>query len=258
MRTVACFLILLAGSFVACSSDDGPNGPAIEVDVNVKHLCGFAVINEAEDRCQEHGDCPGGDLFCWDSGESYHTAGFCRECEDNNQCPSGTQCDHNWCHTPCTATSPDCDAYANWYCTGGFCRKPHDEQTTFGFCNDGNKDLEIYADQTRLYGPAGACVFSRWEWSPAGQATITLAPEECAFLNVKFTPEDVGVHRGFIEILSNSNEHATLPLLLCGEAVEAVCQAAVDNECPDCASCTADDFTSMMSAHNEPDCSSFN
>jgi len=258
MRFLACLLIPLGLLGLACS-DGGKDGPVIEVDVNAKHLCGFGVINGTEDRCEDHADCPGGNMFCWDSGETHHTRGFCRECETDGECPPGLLCDHNWCHTPCTQTDPDCNAHDGWYCTAGFCRKPHHEQMTVSFCNAGNKDLEVYLDQTRLYGPTEACVFSRWEWMPAGQDTVVLAPDECGlYLNVKFTPLDVGMHRGFMEVHSNSIEYNPLLVLLCGEAVNAICQAAVDGDCPDCGSCIDEDFTQMLSQHSEPDCSDFN
>ena len=261
---VFCLLIPLA-IFGGCSDDNGgPDGPLIEIDIsNVKHLCGFGVINATEDRCNDHGECDS--QYCWFSDQPHHTDGFCRQCANDGECPGGLECDHNWCHTPCSQTS-DCGGEENVFCTAGYCRKAHYEQSTFNFCNAGNRDLEVYISQTKLYGPAQACTFSRWEWVPEGLDTVTLAPDECnLYLNIKFTPPDVGVSRGFIEILSNSIEVNPqgsvvnpLPLLLCGDAVEAICQVAIDDQCPDCASCTAEDFTTMMAERSEPDCSDYN
>jgi hypothetical protein len=130
--------------------------------------------------------------------------------------------------------------------------------TEVNFCNDGNKDLEVYLDQVTLHGADDACVFSRFEWAPAGVDTVTLAPDDCGlYLNVKFTPKDVGAFRGFLKIPSNSTKHNPLFLFMCGQAVESVCNVSSDGTCPECTSCLEEDFETLIENEPIPDCSTY-
>ncbi len=247
-------------SFVALGATSGcgttEDGPVIAPDVNVRNLCNFNVSVETEDRCMENSDCAGQYQSCWFSPEAHFQdkKGFCRECEDDGGCSGTTKCDHGWCHEVCTS---DGNCQSNEFCTGGFCRKPHGAGSAISICNDGNKDLEVYLDQATLHGNEDACVFSRFEWAPAG-GTATLAPDDCGlYLNVKFTPNDVGEFRGFIKIPSNSIKHNPLLIFLCGQAVESVCSESQDGTCPGCTSCLQEDFTAMIENEPVPDCSNY-
>lgn len=232
------------------------DGPVIAPDVNVRNLCNYNVSVESEARCQNDADCTGQNQFCWFSPEAHFLdkKGFCRECESDAQCDVGLECDHGWCHKPCTDSAP---CQSNEFCTGGFCRKPHVQGTEINFCNDGNKDLEVYLDQVVLHGNDDACVFSRFEWSPAS-GTVVLAPDDCGlYLNVKFTPEDVGGFRGFIKIPSNSIKNNPLLIFMCGQAVESVCNVSEDQTCPDCTSCLQEDFEALIENEPVPDCAGY-
>lgn len=231
-------------------------GPRIFVDVNIRNLCNYGVSVEVETRCITNDDC-GGTQFCWGSPESHFSKGFCRDCETDAQCPTGEGCDHGWCHTRCTQSTQLQDCPAGEYCTGGFCRKPHTVGGEFELGNAGTENLEVYLNQTRLYGNREACVFSRFEWVP-DQPTVILAPDEFGlYLLVRYTPADVGEFRGVLEIHSNAVNYNPLYIFLCGQAVEAVCYISEDFSCPDCASCLQADFEEILSQKPEPDCTGF-
>ena len=249
------FLIPALAIFLLVGCGTTEEGPMIEVDLNVRNLCNYNVSVENETRCLQNTDCTGTQT-CWFSPEQHFDGkkGFCRECEDDGACDVGLQCDHGWCHKPCTA---DADCETNQFCTGNFCRKPHVEGTEFNFCNRGNKDLEVYLDQVTLHGNDEACVFSRLEWAPAS-GTATLAPDDCSlYLNAKFTPKDVGEFRGFIKIPNNSVNHDPLLILMCGQAVESVCSVSDDETCPECASCTEADFEAILTSEPTPNCDGY-
>lgn len=257
MRALSCLvvfaLVVPLGLAAGCGSDDGPK---IEVNLNVRNLCNYGIIPvEAETRCDEDTECAA-DEYCWtpdDVGDFSYARGFCRKCEMDGNCDMGFGCDHRFCHKPCT-TDTDCSDQAGTFCTGGFCREAHIDGTQFTISNSGNKDLEVYVDQTELFGNDDACVFNRLEWSPAGESTVTLAPDESLYLNVKFAPPETGSFRGFLEIHSNATNIDPLLILMCGQAVEAPCQESIDGPCPACTSCTPDDFEQMLESHPQPNC----
>jgi hypothetical protein len=247
--------VLLIAFLAGCGTTE--DGPIIAPDVNSRNLCNYNVSVENEDRCNTVDDCTGTQT-CWFSSEPHFVdkKGFCRECLDDGACDVGLQCDHGWCHKPCTA---DADCETSEFCTGSFCRRPHMQGTEINFCNDGNKDLEVYIDQVTMHGADDACVFSRFEWSPAGQATVTLPPDDCGlYLNIKFTPKDVGGFRGFFKIPSNSIKGRNpLYFFMCGQAVESVCSVSEDETCPECTSCLEEDFEDMIENEPIPNCDSY-
>lgn len=227
-------------------------------------------VDKCQKPCTAVGDCDAGDFclnsycqdcdqeeFCTPDGLCHKHKGFCRECTSDTSCDVGLRCDHGWCHKPCT-TEDDCDE-AGQFCTGNFCRKAHVQGTEVNFCNDGNKDLEVYLDQVVLYGADDACVFSRFEWSQTGP-TVTLPPDDCGlFLNIKFTPKDVGQFRGLFKIPSNSIRDNLNPLYfyMCGQSVEAVCSVSEDETCPECTSCQPEDFQSILDGEPVPNCDGY-
>jgi hypothetical protein len=252
---ILAFLIacLAFGAAIGCGSTE--DGPRFLVDLNLRDLCNYNVSVETESRCMVDDDCSGQNQFCWFSTEAHFKdkKGFCRECEDDGACDMGLKCDHGWCHMLCTA-DVDCDATE--FCTGSFCRKPH-KGIEFSFSNRGNKDLDVYLDQVTLHGNDEACVFSRFEWAPAG-GTATLAPGDFSlYLNVKFTPKDVGEFRGFIKIPNNSIDFSPMLIFMCGQAVESVCSVSADDTCPECASCLQEDFTAILESEPTPDCTGY-
>jgi hypothetical protein len=253
---IPAFVIALLALGAASGCGTTENGAIISPDVNVRNLCNYNVSVESEDRCMQDSDCTGQYQVCWFSPEEHFQdkKGFCRECQDDGVCSGTTKCDHGWCHEVC-ASDEDCES--NEFCTANFCRKPHMQGTDINFCNDGNKDLEVYLDQVTLHGGDDACVFSRFEWSPP-EGTVTLAPDDCSlYLNVKFTPKDVGEFRGFIKIPSNSIKHNPLLIFMCGQAVESVCSVSDDETCPECTSCLQEDFQTMIDNEPTPDCSTY-
>ena len=252
---IPVLMIALVGAGCGTTED----GPIIAPDVNSRNLCNYNVSVENETRCMLDSDCSGANQSCWFSTEPHFVdkKGFCRECTSDASCDVGLQCDHGWCHKPCT-TEDDCDE-AGQFCTGNFCRRPHVQGTEVNFCNDGNKDLEVYLDQVTLHGAEDACVFSRLEWSQAGP-TATLPPDDCGlFLNIKFTPKDVGGFRGVIKIPSNSIRDNLNPLyfFMCGQAVESVCSVSEDETCPECTSCRPEDFQSILDNEPVPNCDTY-
>ena len=225
-------------------------------------------VDKCQKACTTEVDCDAGDFclsgFCHDCDREYFCTdglchnhkGFCRQCQDDGGCDVGLQCDHGWCRLPCTA---DADCETSQFCTGNFCRKAHTQGTEINFCNDGNKDLEVYLSQVTLHGADDACVFSRFEWSPAGQDTVTLAPDDCGlYLNIRFTPKDVGGFRAFFKIPSNSiKDRNPLYFFMCGQAVESVCSVSEDGTCPECTSCLMDDFEDLIDNEPTPNCATY-
>jgi len=213
-------------------------------DVNVRNLCNLGVSGVDEARCELAAPTCGQDApTCWDPSQAGLTGfvrGFCRQCAQDNQCDPGLTCDHGFCHPAC---SQDADCAAGQACTEGLCRRPH--FTDFSFTNTGGKTLRIDTQATRLLGAADACAFERFEWSEAGEA-IELGAGASAQLRVFFRPTGTGFFRGRIDVASNSGENNPLPLLLCGQAVEAECDAGLGDTCAECLSnCGADDFESL-------------
>lgn len=250
------FTLAVAPALVGGCGSEG--GPKITVNLNVRNLCNYGIIPvEAETRCNigDDSDCAA-DEYCWEPdpvGDFSYTRGFCRTCETDANCDMGLSCDHRFCHKPCT-TDADCTDQTGTYCTGGFCREAHIDGTQFTISNEGDKDLEVYVDQTELFGNDDACVFHRLEWSPEGQGTVTLAPDDSLYLNVKFTPPETGSFRGFFEIHSNASNIEPLQIFMCGQAVEAPCQESIDGPCPSCTSCTFDDFEQLRENKPKPSC----
>ena len=279
------WVLLMSGlAMTGCGSD----GPEIAVGLNVRDLCQRTVSGEPENRCVSDDNCGGN--VCWrpapascttvedcegdeecTGGECIQACtddancregflctesvcqkrGYCRECLSNANCGAG-ECDHGWCHPTC---SSDGDCGAGFFCTGGFCRKPHIDGTSFNFCNNGSKDLEVYLDQTKLYGEADACAYARWEWVPADQTTVVLGPDECSlYLKVQFTPPDTGEYFGYMEIMSNSGSNNPLPLLIHGQAVEAACEEALDAVCEPVCTSTDEDYADIIANRPEPSC----
>lgn len=248
--------LLVSGVFSGC----GENGPKISTHLNVRNLCsGYNVSGEIEARCDDS-DCPLCDsadpdcipFACWHSEDPLYKKGFCRQCDDDIDCPEERpSCDHGWCHATCQ-DSAGCPTGKK--CTQGRCRKPHFSE--FVLCNSGKQDLEIYIDKTELQGGEDACAFSRWEWNPADQATVVLSPGSCdLFLRVLYTPPDVGEFRGLVKVFSNAENIDPLPIVLCANAFEAHCEVKIDQNCPECASCLEKDVDRLMEL-GLPDCSS--
>ncbi len=245
------FLTLGLSALLFMSIACGSSGPVIEVDdVNVRNLCNFSVSGEDEERCNLDplGTCTMGDQFCWDAEDpEYLSQGFCRECAADNNCAAGESCDHGWCHADCSAHG---DCAAGEKCVGGSCRTPH--FTDFSFSNSGSGDLEVYVSQTTLEGDAGACVFTDLVWSKPGDPII-VGPEDSVLLRVYFLPPDVGEFHGIINIMSNDSAMPSLPLFMCGQALESVCTRSVDAQCYDCAECVESVFEPLMG--QDPGCS---
>ncbi|MBN2498568.1 MAG: hypothetical protein JXR96_28515 [Deltaproteobacteria bacterium] len=234
-----CTLLLLA-----C----GSSSPRIEMDdVNVRNLCNIGVNGESEDRCDLAApECPGS-LFCWDPQDEQLVQGFCRECMDDNNCEAGEECDHGWCHATCSQHG---DCGTNEMCVGGLCRHPY--TTEFSFSNSGSGDLEIYKSQTTLKGESDACAYTEVVWSIGGDPVV-LGTDESVMLRIYFLPPDVGMFRAVINIYSNDDALSPLPLLLCGESVEAKCMPSSEEDCAPCtAACTEENFTPILDS--DPGC----
>ncbi len=262
IRVPIYWVMVLALPFeiLGCNGNDGGSlGPQIDLEINVRQLCNYGVIAKTETRCDNSEQCNVGgivDRYCWLDVPGDYKKGFCRQCVDSQDCLAGYGCDHRWCHRTCNVSS-ECES--NEYCTFGYCRKPHTQGTQIAFRNKGDRDLTVYVNETKLVGGDDACAFSRLEWNPAGQDVVTLGPgEEDLFLSVKYTPPDVGEYRAILEIHSNAVNHNPLLLMFCGQAKEVVCSLDIDGTCPECASCTYDDFKDMIANPPPPvDCSDF-
>jgi hypothetical protein len=236
---LACVTACLA--LAAC----GGGGPQLDIDdVNVRNLCNFGVQGEDEARCELAAPACGQDApTCWDpelAGMTGFVRGFCRQCVDDNQCEVDLSCDHGWCHAACTQ---DSDCATGEGCTEGLCRKPR--FTEFSFTNTGDKTLRIDTAATQLLGAADACAFSHFEWSLPGEV-VEVGASESVQLRVYFRAEGTGFFRGRIDVVSNSESNNPLPLLLCGQSVEAECDQGLGDTCPECLSnCAEDDFANL-------------
>ncbi|HOX45729.1 MAG TPA: hypothetical protein PK668_19165 [Myxococcota bacterium] len=238
-------LMACVAACLALSACGGGGGPQLDIDdVNVRNLCNFGVQGEDEERCELAAPACGADAsICWDpelAGLTGFVRGFCRQCLDDNQCDPGLTCDHGWCHAAC---SQDADCGTGEACTESLCRKPH--FTDFSFTNTGDKTLSIDALGTRLLGAADACAFSHFEWSLPGD-TVVVEAGESVQLRVFFRAAGTGFFRGRIDVVSNSESNNPLPLLLCGQSVEAECAEGLGDQCAECLSnCAAEDFDSL-------------
>jgi hypothetical protein len=252
MRTHA--LLVLVGSSVvllglgACG---GKAGPVLDVDdVNVRNLCNKIVSGETEERCDlQNPACVNPAPLCLAPPAGLNSErGFCRQCESAAQCAVGLACDYGWCHQECAQDS-DCTLTAGTQCIEGFCRRPH--FTDFAFSNTGDENVLIDLAASRLLGAADACAYSRIEWSIADPDAIQgdvlrVKPSQGVHLRVYFRPTGTGFFRGRIDVVSNSETHNPLPLLLCGQSVDAACAPGLGDTCPDCVSnCTEADFRDL-------------
>lgn len=221
------------------AAPDGGTTCAIHAECDADMACydGFCYPS-----CEADADCAeGGCVFNGDGTKACRGHGFCRQCSADGECDVGLSCDNGWCRAQCS-TDADCDP--GLFCTGGLCRPTH--TTEFSFTNVGDRDLEIYSDQTIVRGDADAAVFCDLEWDSA-DATIVVAPDANAFLQVRFRAPEVGEYRAWIEVVSSDDTLSPLPLLLCAGAVAETCAVAYDGDCPDCPSCGEADFTGYSS-----------
>ncbi len=205
-----------------------------EDEVCYKNFCYLA--------CETDADCEGlhGYPECFANGDLEGTKacrshGYCRLCGHDGQCETGV-CDNGWCREECSA-DVDCDTGLR--CTGGLCRPPH--STEFSLCNVGDRKLKIHAGETAVRGEADAVVFCDYEWSDA-EDPIVVSPGDCAYLQVRFRPPEVGEYRAWIDVYSNDDTLNPLSLLLCGQAVAAECKESLDGECSKCIFCSEDGF----------------
>lgn len=224
---------------------DGAATCAVHADCAAEEVCYGGFCYPA---CDADADCTGGaaNVKCVANGDADGTKacrvyGYCRECALDGQCQSGV-CDNGWCHATC-AVDDDCGG--GELCTGGICRPPH--RIDFSFNNVGGRDLKIYIDQTVVRGDADAGVFCDLEWSLGGEDEpitdpLIVSPNDSAFLAVYFRPTELGVSRAWIDIYSNDKTLSPLPLVICGEALSMECSIGHDGSCPECPSCTPDDF----------------
>jgi len=277
-------VLLVAG--VGC----GGGGPQISAGLSGRNLCEKTISGEDELRCKTDAACNDVDLFCWRPEPQSCTGdedcpgddnlcvggyceqectedancdagylctegvclkrGYCRECQTDGNCEMGKQCDHGWCHATCSADG-DCDSGKR--CTGGFCRTAHVAE--FSFCNYGTGVLEIYTDQTKLYGEEDACAFSEWSWVPAGEDTLTMAENECTvYLQILFMPEEIGDYYAYIEVPSNSSKDNPFPVPLHGQVVEAECSKSLDAICEPPCIFNEETFKDIVDNKPDPGC----
>ncbi|RLB55929.1 MAG: hypothetical protein DRI34_09880 [Deltaproteobacteria bacterium] len=289
MRDLMGKVVWLAG-ILLLSSSCGGGGAEISIGLNLRDLCQRTISGESEQRCVDDSVCAGG--YCWRpaatscsgdddcSGDDNlcvnghceqaceadancpegflctngkcQKRGYCRLCQTDGNCQAGQNCDHGWCHDVCSA---DADCANGMRCAGGVCRRPHIDGTDFNFCNTGSSDLEVYLDQTVLYGNDDACAFARFTWMPGDQSTVVLPPDDCGLnLRVEFVPPDQGEYYAFLEIHSNAGNVNPLPILLHGQAVEAACDGDLDGECQPPCSSSEEDFSTLLTQKPQPSC----
>lgn len=254
-----------AGTF--CAKDPDDNEAKCAPDCNpacgtVDHCVCKAGTGCTQTECVAD-TCDPATLICVtpDPAQNFYT-GHCRQCRSDANCQAGFSCDHGWCHKTCT-TSSDCDGVAYCspggpcFCTAGFCRLPANS-VDITLTNKGDRDLEIYTDQVALHGHDDACSFhlGRMLWSPS-EPTIRLTPNGTAFMRLRFTPPEAGAFRALLTIPNNDPDplRQNLPFMLCGQAVEYICDDGKDVRCPDHMSCDAKDFEGFEAL--TPDCSAF-
>jgi len=212
--------------------------PLLLIGLNARVLFGRTVSGEPEDRCSDSSQCSAGQFCQWLDAEPGEKSGYCRECDDGG-CEPGAVCDRGWCHATCTA---DTECGAGQRCTNGICRKPH--RAEFVLCNTGGGELNVDADHAELLGGADACAFARWQWAgETGPGAV--APGACTALQILFTPPEPGLYRARLDLLTDDPGLARLPLMLCGEAVEAACDPRLDGQCPDFMPCGEEQFTGL-------------